>query len=62
MQQSNQKAFVPLDLKPPAVKLARRIQALMASATVNTIIKAEIRPFEDEWYLSIDHGKWEKLG
>ena len=61
MQISKPKPFVPYDLKPPAVKLARRVQALMGKANEKTIIILEVRQFEGEWYLSVAHGKWEKL-
>ena len=54
------KPFVPYDLKPPAVKLARRMQQLM-SEFPTMVFNVQLRQFEGEWYLSVDHGKWEKL-
>jgi len=50
---------MPDDLKLPAIKLARRIQSLMKNEVVLRVI---VREFDGEWYLSIDNGKWEKLG
>lgn len=54
------KPFIPYDLKPPAVKLARRVQQLMSEFPTMTFHLA-LRQFEEDWYLSVDHGKWEKL-
>ena len=53
--------YMPYDLSQPAVKLARRVQALMGKADEKTVIPLEVRQFEGEWYLSVAHGKWEKL-